>query len=421
MAWQDANNADRARLLAAAEEAGLPVRRGTTGAITNAAALVNELAEVVVEFQPGTYLASLVRGVAARDAAKDALLRRAAEEGLVPVFSEGPDDKRRLLNGQRLAHVLGYEEGILGALAGHHALRLEFLEKARDAGYDVFFDGGDRLRGAQFAAVAMLADTLEVGAAAAGGGGDDGACVGGVGGKRPRAVDPLGAGAVRRLLAPTAYEKELVAAQARADAKHAEQHAEHVAYMQSKGVEGVLGDEDLGIIMRALLDEPRTELGGASLRSVLESPQGRTYLGSTFRQLEAEAWGFLTKRGVEQQKVNGTWTRTGARALPAITYASGGCISPGDAASKLGFVALFVYRSTVKANVYRMESLLQKMFHHLCLGNRLWRVVGAGPKFASAEEAAERKVLYKVYFTCSKGFDFADNDVVVNMRSTTAV
>ena len=59
-------------------------------------------------------------------------------------------------------------------------------------------------------------------------------------------------------------------------------------------------------------------------------------------------------------------------------------------------VALFAYESTVKANVTRMETLLHTEFHHMALGRRLWRRIGAGSKFASAEEAAGRKVLHKV-------------------------
>ena len=187
------------------------------------------------------------------------------------------------------------------------------------------------------------------------------------------------------------------------------------------GSEAALPDAALLGIMGTLLDTPRPALRGRTVRSVLGTKEGLTYFGMTFRSLREEAWGFLAKRGAERQKENGEWTSTGARALPAITWANGDCISPMDAVCQLGFATFFVYQSTIKANVTRMESLLQAEFHHLRLGRRLWRVVGAGSQFASAEEAAGRKVLYKVYVTCSLGFDFAGKGVVVNMRSTTGV
>ena len=112
-------------------------------------------------------------------------------------------------------------------------------------------------------------------------------------------------------------------------------------------------------IMGTLLDLPQPSLGNLTLRFILGSPGGRTYIGTTFRTLRDEAYAFLGLRGQEWQKKDGTWTDTGARNLPAITWSDGSCITPSQANAQLDFQALFVYQSTIKANVTRMETLLR--------------------------------------------------------------
>lgn len=196
--------------------------------------------------------------------------------------------------------------------------------------------------------------------------------------------------------APNAYVRSLQRADARYREQQEKQHQENVAYLRANGVEDAKTSSQLEVIMNELLDQPRPELHGHSPRNLLGSVGGTTYIGTTFRSLKDETWAFFGLRGQEWQRDDGTWTDTGARNLPAMSWEGGTVISPSDATALLAFKAIFVYMSTVKANVTRMETMLHTKFQHLELGHRLWRRIGAGSKFASAEEAQGRKVLYKV-------------------------
>jgi hypothetical protein len=107
------------------------------------------------------------------------------------------------------------------------------------------------------------------------------------------------------------------------------------------------------------------------------------YFGYTGRPIKEEFLRWLTERGGGQ---------------PTLLWADGRLITMGEAALELEFEAIEVYSSHWKVNARSVEAALQKRFHHLPLGHRLWRDADMGAKFDTEKDVGKR---HKVFLTFS--------------------
>jgi hypothetical protein len=107
------------------------------------------------------------------------------------------------------------------------------------------------------------------------------------------------------------------------------------------------------------------------------------YFGYTGRRIKEEWLRWLTERG----------------ARPTLLWADDTNITMGDAEIELEFEEIEVFSSLWKVNARAVEGALQKRFHHLPLGHRLWRDVDKGAKYDTPKDAGK---VHKVFLTYSK-------------------
>ena len=89
-----------------------------------------------------------------------------------------------------------------------------------------------------------------------------------------------------------------------------------------------------------------------------------------------------------------------SRRCPPICWGDGENIT-GTQMRQLGFKVEILYESTWLCNARSVEAQLQKMFHHLPLGRRLWKMIDMGAK---NHQDLDDKRVYKVGITYHLGF-----------------
>ena len=143
----------------------------------------------------------------------------------------------------------------------------------------------------------------------------------------------------------------------------------------------------------------------------------------TQHDLWDECLRWLTKRGGIRKKIDGTWEYTGQAQTPVLTWADGSTITKKQAREQLGFQVVELWRNLYYNNSARVEAALQSHFHaRLQLGERLWRIVGAGADgYVKDLDKLYTEKVTKVFFTYStKVREFIDDGrVIIQARSLT--
>ena len=97
----------------------------------------------------------------------------------------------------------------------------------------------------------------------------------------------------------------------------------------------------------------------------------RADFGETGRELDVEALRWLSERGSQ--------LHVGGRNRPTLLQPDGYVVTESLAYNAFGFNCAYLADEILdKANATKLEAAFQRRFHHLPLGRRLWRAVGAG-------------------------------------------
>ena len=188
-------------------------------------------------------------------------------------------------------------------------------------------------------------------------------------------------------------------------------------FCAANGVQGILTDAEITNVCSRVLQDSK------SVFSVFDNAPASGYIGITKQvDLWDEALRWLTKRGGIRTKIDGTWEYTGQAQTPVLTWADGSTITQKQAREQLGFQVVELWRNLYYNNSARVEAALQSHFHaRLQLGERLWRIVGAGANgYVKDLDKLYTEKVTKVFFTYStKVREFIDDGrVIVQARSS---
>jgi len=131
---------------------------------------------------------------------------------------------------------------------------------------------------------------------------------------------------------------------------------------------------------KIVLDLPRDELRGMSLRQLIAYDKRSMYIGITARD-RVDREGFT----VLGRKYATTKNRDGSRVyhvgIPGVTLPDGRRIKGKTEAKEFGFFVIKVWSNQAMFNCERMEEMLQNDCKHLPYGEKLWRDEGKGEDY----------------------------------------
>ena len=161
--------------------------------------------------------------------------------------------------------------------------------------------------------------------------------------------------------------------------------------------------------------------------SLFRLPDFSFYIGETGRELDVEALRWLTERG--------SMLHSSGKNLPVLLHANDRVVTETEAEDDFGFSSFYLKDGFLdkvrrerffffyadghtlaplhQANSTKLEAALQRKYHHLPLGRRLWRRVGAGSNgLHEPRDEREHKVFIAYSFEVSSAV--ADGRLKIN-------
>ena len=174
------------------------------------------------------------------------------------------------------------------------------------------------------------------------------------------------------------------------NAKRSEElRLQYEEFARSRG-EVVQSEPERDEIIQSLLDEPRPELDGRTLRHCIEEDEDFSfYVGGTFLNLEDEDLRWMTQRGNNKFDKEGNVVPgqdMGKKNRPVLVHPDGTNVTMKTAREEFGFRSFVVFKDLLHCNASRIEDKLQGLYQELPLGKRLWRCRGKGPKYTKDKE-----------------------------------
>ena len=160
-----------------------------------------------------------------------------------------------------------------------------------------------------------------------------------------------------------------------------------------------------------IAEERMESLKGLNLNELVTSHS--VYIGYTKQLIHMEALRWLTQRGAARRKKDKSYkVYDGSRNRPVLLWSNRKIITGKEAQDQFGFQFIELASFTLMMNARRVEDALQRKFHHLPLGHRLWRKVDRGGKYDKKVDGA----LHKVFLTFSDKAMGAveDGTIIVN-------